>query len=64
MEAIGNFFKRISPFKGAAPEEEPAPAKKSAKKPAAKKPAAKKAPAKKKARRQRPRTAIDATASP
>ena len=63
MEAIGNFFKRISPFKGAAPEEEPAPAKKSAKKPA-KKPAAKKAPAKKKARRQRPRTAIDATASP
>ena len=63
MEAIGNFFKRISPFKGAAPEEEPAPAKKSAKKPA-KKPAAKKAPAKKKARRQRPRNAIDATASP
>ena len=63
MEAIGNFFKRISPFKGAAPEEEPAPAKKSAKKPA-KKPAAKKAPAKKKARRQRPRTAIAATASP
>ena len=63
MEAIGNFFKRISPFKGAAPEEEPAPAKKSAKKPA-KKPAAKKAPTKKKARRQRPRTAIDATASP
>ena len=47
MEAIGNFFKRISPFKGAAPEEEPAPAKKSAKKPA-KKPAAKpaKAPSK------------------
>ena len=63
MEAIGNFFKRISPFKGAAPEEEPAPAKKSAKKPA-KKPAAKKAPAKKKARRQRPRNAIAATASP
>jgi len=63
MEAIGNFFKRISPFKGAAPEEEPAPAKKGAKKPA-KKPAAKKAPAKKKARRQRPRNAIDATASP
>jgi len=53
MEAIGNFFKRISPFKGAAPEEEPAPAKKSAKKPA-KKPAAKKAPAKKKARLPRP----------
>ena len=63
MEAIGNFFKRISPFKGSAPEEEPAPAKKSAKKPA-KKPAAKKAPAKKKARVPRPRTAIDATASP
>ena len=63
MEAIGNFFKRISPFKGAAPEEEPAPAKKSAKKPA-KKPAAKKAPAKKKARVPRPRNAIDATASP
>ena len=54
MEAIGNFFRRISPFKGAAPEEEPAPAKKSAKKPAAKKPAAKKAPAKKKARVPRP----------
>ena len=53
MEAIGNFFKRISPFKGAATEEEPAPAKKSAKKPA-KKPAAKKAPAKKKARVPRP----------
>ena len=53
MEAIGNFFKRISPFKGAAPEEEPAPAKKGAKKPA-KKPAAKKAPAKKKAREPRP----------
>ena len=64
MEAIGNFFKRISPFKGAAPEEEPAPAKKSAKKPAAKQPAAKKAPAKKKARVPRPRNAIDATASP
>ena len=53
MEAIGNFFKRISPFKGAAPEEEPAPAKKNGKKPAAKKPA-KKAPAKKKARPRRP----------
>ena len=63
MEAIGNFFKRISPFKGAAPEEEPAPAKKSAKKPA-KKPAAKKAPAKKKVRGRRPRNAIAATASP
>ena len=50
MAAIVNFFKSISPFKSAEPEEEPAPAKKSAKKPAAKKPAAKKAPAKKKAR--------------
>ena len=64
MAAIVNFFKSISPFKSAEPEEEPAPAKKSAKKPAAKKPAAKKAPAKKKARVPRPRNAIDATASP
>ena len=64
MAAIVNFFKSISPFKSAKPEEEPAPAKKSAKKPAAKKPAAKKAPAKKKARVPRPRNAIDATASP
>ncbi len=53
MAAIVNFFKSISPFKSAEPEEEPAPAKKSAKKPAAKKPA-KKAPAKKKARVPRP----------
>ena len=52
MAAIVNFFKSISPFKSAEPEE-PAPAKKSAKKPAAKKPA-KKAPAKKKARPRRP----------
>ena len=54
MAAIVNFFKSISPFKSAEPEEEPAPAKKSVKKPAAKKPAAKKAPAKKKARVPRP----------
>jgi hypothetical protein len=63
MAAIVNFFKSISPFKSAEPEEEPAPAKKSAKKPAAKKPA-KKAPAKKKARCRVPRNVVDATASP
>ena len=55
MAAIVNFFKSISPFKSAEPEEEPAPAKKSAKKPAAKKPAPKKTAAKKTAKKASPK---------